>query len=145
MRLRFLLALPVALVPAACGGTRAHSTTVAQRSAMAQPRFCSVHVYFAGRATHTEEQVVRANLGRDARVKRVVFTSKAQALAEFKKSHPQIYKALQGIKLGRNPLPDSFAVLPVSLADTRQIGTSIKRARWRGVANVIPARCKPKN
>jgi cell division protein FtsX len=85
---------------------------------------------------------VGAKLRNDSRVARVVFVSKAQALAEFRQNSPQLYKALQAVHLRKNPLPDSFAVVPVALSDLVPIHRSIARDRWPGVATLKLVPCR---
>jgi cell division protein FtsX len=97
-----------------------------------------VRVFFAKRATHAQEQAVGATLRGDSLVKQVVFVSKAQALAEFKKKYPVIYKAA---KIAENPLPDSYTVVPVSPSDTGRVRATVAHAPGVDTARLAP--CKP--
>jgi cell division protein FtsX len=97
---------------------------------------CGVRVCFAGKATHAQERAVAPKLRQESAVEHVTFVSKAQALAELKKSNPGIYKV---IKPRRNPLPDAFTVLPTNPSGVRQIRASIAHAP--GVATVKLTPC----
>lgn len=100
---------------------------------------CFVHVYFANHATHEQEKLAGTKLRGDSRVKQIAFTSKAQALAEFKKRFPKIAGAA---KLPENPLPDSYTVVPVRVSETGELERSIMQSHWPGVATVMLDPCK---
>jgi cell division protein FtsX len=128
---------PLAVFLAACGGS--HRTTSVARTKLGL-QACGVRIYFAGRATHAQEQAVGAKLRQEPAVQHITFVSKAQGLAEFKKSNPGIYKAIKKvIKTGRNPLPDAFTVVPTSRSGVRAIRGSIAHAP--GVATVRLTPC----
>ena len=95
--------------------------------------FCSPVICAKG-ATRHEERLVGERLRREPCVRRVVFTSKAQALAEFRKQHPKLVAALpQGVG---NPLPDSFTVTPVKSSCASAIAAAARAAHWPGVQKV---------
>ena len=131
MRPCLFLVLPLAVLTG-CGGSH-RSTT--ETHAVIRRKVCLVHIYFSKGATHAQEQAVDTELLADPQVKRTVFVSKAQALAEMPKRLRKISKRL---KRG-NPLPDAYTVWPASSSDTRQVGASIKHAP--GVATVLLTPC----
>lgn len=126
MRPILLTVLASAALLTSCGG----SHHAAPRPTVA----CSVHVYFAGDATRSQERLVGSKLRHDGQIWRVAFVSKAQALREMKKKFPGIVKA-SPLKTN-NPLPDSFVATPLDPTKASEIGHSFDRARWPGVATV---------
>ncbi len=80
-------------------------------------------------ATPAEEQVVGDALRREPNVKKVMFVSKAQALAIEKKQYPELFK----VPLLANPFPDEWVVTMKSPTYTPVVGKSICRARYPGV------------
>jgi cell division transport system permease protein len=66
-----------------------------------------VDVYMQRHATHAQDARVMGELRRLPHVQRVVFESKAQALAQQRRQDPLAYELLSG-----NPLPDTFHVYP---------------------------------
>jgi cell division transport system permease protein len=68
-----------------------------------------VDVYFKAGATRADEARVRRKIAAIPHVKRIVFVSKAEALAQQQKTDPAAYQLL-----GTNPLPDTFQVIPTS-------------------------------
>ena len=135
MRPCLFLALPLAVFLAACGASH-RSTSVAHTQFGLQA--CGVRVYFAGGASHAEEQALGAKLRRESAVQHVTFVSKAEALAEMKKSNPVIYKTL---KPAQNPLPDAFTVVATSPSGVKTIRASVAHAP--GVATVKLSACSP--
>jgi cell division protein FtsX len=128
--------LPLALVLAACGS--GHRSTASVPHTDLGLEACFLRIFFAGHATHAQEQAVGEKLRQDPDVKQVEFTSKAHALAETKKRNPVLVHA---IKLGRNPLPDSFTVVPVTPSDLTEIQASIAGHR-AGVATIKLDPCR---
>jgi cell division protein FtsX len=139
MRRCLLLALPLALVLSACGSGHRSTASVPRTELGLQA--CYLRVFFGVRATHAQEQAVGEKLRQDPDVKQVEFTSKAQALALMKKRNPVLVKTL---KLGRNPLPDSFTVVPVKRSDLKKIQASVAGAR-PGVATLKLDPCRRRN
>jgi len=113
------------LVLAACGGSSAKPLTAAQK------RACTVRIFFSGTATRAEEHSVAAKLRSDARVARVSFASKAQALATMKKNYPNLTSSIPS-----NPLPDSYTAVPGQLDDLAGLAHSVTAAHWPGVETV---------
>jgi len=102
--------------------------------------FCSP-VQCARDATRREERLVGERLRREPCVRSVVFTSKAQALAKFRKQHPKIVGALPpGVG---NPLPDSYTVTPDKLACLPAIAAAARAAHWPGVQQISVAPRRP--
>ena len=95
--MRRLSALALVAVAAACGGARAAPL----------PPGCHVGVYFRADATRAQIEAVRHRLERNARVARVVFVSKVEALRIMKRRHPELTRILK-----RNPFPDALLVHP---------------------------------
>jgi cell division transport system permease protein len=91
-----------------------------------------VHVYFQPSATHAQEQAVGTRIGRDPRVKQVVFVSKQQALVKMKRDFPELFKT----QLPGNPLPDSYTVVPTKASYTPLIGKYVQQANWSAVEKV---------
>lgn len=121
----WILTLITILVLSACGSSHHTASSSIQKE-------LEVHVYFASEATPAQEDYVGSRLRADARIKAVIFISKARALAKMKKEFPQLFKT----KLRGNPLPDSYTVVPVHANDTALIGQSVSRAHWPGVSEV---------
>jgi cell division protein FtsX len=95
--------------------------------------FCSPVICAKG-ATRHEERLVGERMRREPCVQRVVFTSKAQALALFRKQHPKIVAGLPpGVG---NPLPDSFTVTPNKPSCASAIVAAARAAHWPGVQRV---------
>jgi len=126
------LALPLAVCLTACGGS--HRSTPAPHTKFGL-QACGVRVYFASGATHAQEQALGAKLRHESVVQHVTFVSKAEALTEFKKSNPGIYKV---IKTGHNPLPDAFTVVATSPSGVRAIRASVARAPGVGTVRLSP-------
>jgi cell division protein FtsX len=99
---------------------------------LCSPLFC------AKGATRRQERLVGERLGLEPCVRRVVFTSKADALAKFKKKHPKIVAGLPpGVG---NPLPDTFTVTPDKPSCAVAIAAAARAAHWPGVQQVMLAR-----
>jgi cell division transport system permease protein len=81
-------------------------------------------------ATRAQELAVGRALRHDPHVKQVVYVSKAQALADYKKNNPSEfpYHLLPG-----NPLPDKWVVTPTQAKYTPVIGKLICRAHYSSV------------
>jgi cell division protein FtsX len=145
--MRLLLVIAGVAVLAGCGGSHAQpSTTSAQQNPFHLGPVYAVNLYFcntvsmpscSANATGREEHLVGSHLRREQCVKRVVFTSKAQALAEMKKKQPKFFKA---IELPSNPLPDSFKVLLDKPSCAPAVATAARAAHWPGVQAVKLAR-----
>jgi cell division protein FtsX len=99
--------------------------------------FCSPAVC-AKSATRSEERLVGERLRREPCVRSVVFTSKAQALAKFRRQHPKIVNSFPP-GLG-NPLPDSYTVTATKPSCAASIAAAARAAHWRGVQQVSLAR-----
>jgi cell division transport system permease protein len=92
-----------------------------------------VKVYFAETATPAQEYALQKLLVKDhARVKTVVFVSKARAQQIMSKKFPTLYKT----PLPSNPLPDSYVITPVKASDTPILGREIQQAHYPGVNDV---------
>jgi cell division transport system permease protein len=92
-----------------------------------------VKVYFAQTATPAQEYALQKLLVKDhARVKTVVFVSKARAQQIMSKKFPTLYKT----PLPSNPLPDSYVITPVKASDTPILGREIQQAHYPGVNDV---------
>jgi len=101
--------------------------------------FCTATVPQTGcttGATQAQEQAVGAKLRSNRLVKSVSFVSKERALAQMKKSDPQMFK--DGI-VPTNPFPDSWTVTPKQAKYTPIIGKQLCRAGYAGVAACAPA------
>jgi cell division protein FtsX len=127
----------VALV-AGCGASHAEHTTTSAQDRLG--RVYGVQVYFCvpavcpKGATKSQERQARTHLQHEACVRRVVFISKAKALAEVSKS---LGAKNGGLPPGaRNPLPDSFVVLPDKPSCALTIATAARTAHWAGVQNI---------
>ena len=136
MRPLLLLALPLAVAVTACGWF--HRPTSPPSTATGGKAACAVNVYFVSHTTHAEERFVGTRLRQNPRIERVLFVSKAQALAEMEKKAGKLPKNFTN----PNPLPDSFRVTPAQRAETGQLEASIARSHWPGVATVKLKLCK---
>jgi cell division protein FtsX len=102
-----------------------------------------VKVYFctpvecAKGATRHEERLVGERLRREPCVRRIVFTSKAQAFAKFRKQHPKLVGAMPA-GVG-NPLPDSFTVTPDKPSCAATIAAAARADHWPGVQQISVA------
>ncbi len=85
-----------------------------------------------GQATHAQENAVARRLSVNPLVSHFVFVSKEQALAQMKKSEPELAQALPF-----NPLPDSFEVTPKNADDIQKLYASLVSPRPLGVHSVI--------
>lgn len=97
--------------------------------------FCSTLVCPAN-ATRSQEQQVGHRLREEPCVRKVVFISKAEAWATFKKEHPKLVGA-QPPGMG-NPLPDSFKVTPDKRSCVATIAAAARAAHWPGVQKIAP-------
>ena len=124
-----LLVCSIAVIAGAagCGSSSPKPLTAAQT------KLCVVRVFFDRGAARAQERFVAAKLRSDKRVARLVFTSKAQALARMKKAEPDLFKhsGLVG-----NPLPDSYTATPAQLTDLPPLGRAVSSAHWPGVQDV---------
>jgi cell division transport system permease protein len=84
-------------------------------------------------ATTAQEQAVGAALRQDPAVKHVVFKTKAQNLAQFKKDNPSEFAAAGYRYLPANPLPDTWEVTTAAAKDTPLVGKRICHAHYPGV------------
>jgi cell division transport system permease protein len=92
-----------------------------------------VKVYFAEGATQQQEAFVGSAIRKDtARVKRVVFVSKAEAEKQMREKFPDLYKT----PLPSNPLPDAWVVTPVKGEYTPELGRQVQAAHYPGVNDV---------
>ena len=132
--MRRVLPLACAALLVGCGGSQPASTTTPVHHVNAY----AVNVYFCSRlacaagATRREERLVGARLRREPCVRRVVFVSKAEALAKMKRQFPQLFQ--QGMP--SNPLPDSFVVTPAEPSCVAAIAADARAARWPGVQRI---------
>ena len=99
--------------------------------------FCSPVICGKG-ATRPEERLVGEHLRHEPCVRRVVFTTKAQALAKFRKQHPKLVNSFPP-GLG-NPLPDSYTVTAAKPSCAASIAAAARVAQWPGVQQVSLAR-----
>lgn len=97
--------------------------------------FCSKLVC-AANATRSQEQNVGERLRHEPCVRKVVFISKAEAWAIFKKKHPKL-AAASPPGMG-NPLPDSYKVTPEKRSCVATIAAAARAAHWPGVQKVAP-------
>jgi len=136
---------------AGCGSGHGRQTTT---SALPNPFHLGpvygINVYFCNAlsmpgcsadATRGEEHLVETHLRTEACVKRIVFTSKAKAFAEFKKEHPKLVGAMPA-GVG-NPLPDSYLVTLDKPSCAAAIYTAARAAHWPGVEQIRLARRRP--
>jgi cell division transport system permease protein len=79
-----------------------------------------VDVFVKDGSTNQQVAQLRNALGATPNVKRVVFISKQQALAEERRLHPEAYALL-----GTNPLPDLFRLTPRDPGKVNQIITHL--------------------
>jgi cell division transport system permease protein len=91
-----------------------------------------VHVYFQKNATPQQEHAVYTKLSNDPRAKKLIFVSKAEALAQMKRDSPELFR----VKLPGNPLPDSYTVVPRTPPDAPLLGKYVRQADWSGVHKV---------
>jgi cell division protein FtsX len=97
--------------------------------------FCSTLVCPAN-ATRSQEQLVGVRLRHEPCVRKVVFISKAQAWAMFKKKHSKLAGASPP-GMG-NPLPDSFKITPDKRSCVATIAATARAAHWPGVQKIAP-------
>jgi cell division transport system permease protein len=83
-------------------------------------------------ATDAQIQAVGAALRSDPNVKKVVFVSKEQGLADWKKNNPSEFAGAYGL-LPANPLPDEWVVTTSAASDTPIVGKRICQAHYPGV------------
>jgi hypothetical protein len=88
----------------------------------ANPLGC-VRVFLASGATDGQKERIEATLLDQPSTREVRFVSKAEALAELRKSQPELTENLHG-----NPLPDSFAAGPTRGDEARSIAAAVRRA-----------------
>jgi cell division transport system permease protein len=91
-----------------------------------------VEVYMAPKATAADDARVLGELRSLSDVQKVVFESKAQALAQQRKADPAAFALLSG-----NPLPDTFHVYPVNPSDALTIRAAILGTGNGGSGHVI--------
>jgi cell division protein FtsX len=138
--------LACVMLLAGCGWSRyfVQTTGPAHQAQVRPSHGYTVKIYFcspvlcAKGATRHEERLVGERLRREPCVRRVVFTSKAQAFAKFRKQHPKLVGALPA-GLG-NPLPDSFTVAPHKPSCAAAIVAAARTAHWPGVQQVALSR-----
>jgi cell division transport system permease protein len=85
-----------------------------------------------GQATHAEENAVSRRLSENPLVSKWVYISRATALAEMKKTEPELTQSLPF-----NPLPDSIEVTPKNAEDIQELYTSLARPLQPGVSKII--------
>jgi cell division transport system permease protein len=85
-----------------------------------------------GQATHAQENAVSRMLSENPLVSKWVYVSRETALAEMKKTEPELTQSLPF-----NPLPDSIEVTPKNAEDIQQLYTSLERPRPAGVSKII--------
>jgi hypothetical protein len=143
-----LAALACTALLAGCGaGHTTPTTTSSQHSGFHLGRPYAVYVFFCSRlvcpadATRSEEHVIAEHLQQEPCVRTVVFTTKAQAWARFKKEHPKLAAAAPA-GMG-NPLPDSYLVTPHNPSCATAITAAARAAHWPGVQKVVLARRRP--
>ena len=93
-----------------------------------------VDVYMKSNATAADDARVLKELQALPNVRRVVFESKAQALAAAEEADPLAYELLTG-----NPLPDTFHVYPSNPADALQVRAAINGSGPGGSGNLLDA------
>jgi cell division transport system permease protein len=89
-------------------------------------------------ATHAQEVAVGNALRLEKHVTNVTYVSKAQGLAQFKKSNPDEFGGAYGT-LPNNPLPDKWVVTPTQGKFTPAVGKEICLAHYAGVEPCPPA------
>jgi cell division transport system permease protein len=100
------------------------ATTSAANSAAGK---VMVDVFMTRHATHADDVRVMGELRKLPHVQRVVFESKAQALAQQRKQDPLAYELLSG-----NPLPDTFHVYPSAPSEVLAVRAEIADAGGQG-------------
>jgi len=83
-------------------------------------------------ATSQQEHAVGVQLKHLNGVQKVVFVSKAKALADFKRTNPTQFANAYGLLPG-NPLPDAWEVTTAAAQDTPLLGKQICRKHYPGV------------
>jgi cell division transport system permease protein len=83
-------------------------------------------------ATPAQEKAVGQELRHLNGVKQVVYVSKAEGLAQFKKDNPTAFDGAYSL-LPANPLPDQWVVTTTAAADTPLVGKRVCRAHYSGV------------
>lgn len=83
-------------------------------------------------ATQAQIQAVGAVLRSDPDVKQLVFMTKAENLAQFKKDNPGQFAGAYSL-LPENPLPDTWVVTTAAAKDTPIVGKRICNAHYPGV------------
>jgi len=83
-------------------------------------------------ATKAQRAAVGAALHSDSRVQNVVFVSKKEGLAQFKKDNPTLFAQDYSMLLA-NPLPDEWVVTTKRASDTPLVGKTVCRAHYPGV------------
>jgi cell division transport system permease protein len=93
-----------------------------------------VHIDFKTKpqATRQQENAVAKSVEANPLVKHWVFISKAQALAEMKKTEPQLIKDLP-----YNPLPDEIKITPTHAEDISKLAAQYSNPLPAGVQTVI--------
>ena len=130
----------VALLAGCGSGHSAPTTTSVSQHVSGGVSVNEVHVFFCSKlvcpanATRSQEQLVGDRLRHEPCVRKVVFISKAEAWATFKKKHPKL-AAASPPGMG-NPLPDSFKVTPDKRSCVAPIAAAARAARWPGVQKV---------
>jgi cell division transport system permease protein len=82
--------------------------------------------------TKAQREAVGAALKSNPLVQTVVYKTKAQNLAEFKKNNPGEFAGAYSL-LPSNPLPDTWEVTTVDAKDTPLLGKQICRSHYAGV------------
>src|SRR4051794_30523856 len=91
-----------------------------------------VHNYFKDTASAKQIAAVNDRLDNDPRVESVTFCSKDCALTKMKAQFPQLFKT----QLPSNPLPASYAVVPINPNDVPKIAADLQRAHLATVEKV---------
>lgn len=126
-----------------CGSGHATPTTTAAKNGPFHvhlgPVF-AVQVYFcsklvcAAKATRAKERTVETRLRSEPCVRKIVFISKAEALAIIKRTNPTLYSSMPA-GVG-NPLPDSVRVLTVRPSCAPALAAAARAAHWPGVQQI---------
>ncbi len=121
--------LALTLVLSACGG----ASKSAEHPGTVKVYFCTTVSMPDCKtdATRAQERAVGQALRHSEHVEKVVFVSKAAALAQFKKKNPLSFK--QFPKLPANPLPDQWVITVDSDRNEATVGKAICAARHPGV------------
>ena len=85
-----------------------------------------------GQATHAQENAVSRRLSENPLVSKWVYVSRETALAQMKRSEPELTESLPF-----NPLPDSIEVTPKNAEDIQQLYMSLERPLPAGVSKII--------